>query len=207
MSEMRRRDFLKILGLSGAGTGLVGCSQEPVHRLIPYLVQPEEIIPGLPNWYASTCRECPAGCGLHVKVREGRPIKVEGNPDHPVNAGRLCARGQAALQGLYNPDRITSPLRRVEASGELEPISWEEAESLLVSRIQALREAGRADRLYLFSDGAAGSLDRLFDTWMQAVGSPNRLVYESFDLARAPARSQPTDIRAGGDSPLRSRPS
>ncbi len=182
MSGIKRRDFLKILGLSGAGSGLVGCAQEPAQKLIPYLVQPEEIIPGIPTYYASACRECPAGCGVHVKVREGRPIKVEGNPDHPVNAGRLCARGQAALQGLYNPDRITSPLRRAEG-GELEPISWEDAEALLADRVSALRAAGRADGVYLFTDGARGSLDRLFDTWMDAIGSPNRVVYESFDVA------------------------
>ena len=182
MSEIKRRDFLKILGLSGAGTGLVGCAQEPAKKLIPYLVQPEEIIPGVPNWYASVCRECPAGCGLHVKVREGRPIKVEGNPDHPVNAGRLCARGQASLQGLYNPDRIASPMRRVAETGEFEPISWEEAEAFLAERIQALRQAGRADRLHFLTDAAAGSIDRLVAAWMETLGSPNRLIYESFDL-------------------------
>ncbi len=182
MSEIKRRDFLKILGLSGAGTGLVGCTQEPAQKLIPYLVQPEEIIPGVPTYYASTCRECPAGCGLHVKVREGRPIKIEGNLDHPSNAGRLCARGQASLQGLYNPDRINSPLRRVDGSGEFEPISWDEAETLLVERLEALVGAGQSDRVFLFTDGAAGSLDALFDAWMDAIGSPNRLICESFDV-------------------------
>ncbi len=181
MSGIKRRDFLKILGLSGAGTGLVGCAQEPAQKLIPYLVQPEEIIPGIPTYYASACRECPAGCGVHVKVREGRPIKVEGNPDHPVNAGRLCARGQASLQGLYNPDRITTPLRR-GANGEFEPVSWEDAEALLADRINQLRAGGQADRLYLFTDGAHGTLDRLFDAWMDAIGSTNRLIHESFDL-------------------------
>jgi molybdopterin-containing oxidoreductase family iron-sulfur binding subunit len=182
MSEIKRRDFLKILGLSGASTGLVGCAQEPAQKLIPYLVRPEEIIPGIPTYYASTCRECPAGCGLHVKVREGRPIKIEGNPDHPSNAGRLCARGQASLQGLYNPDRIDSPLRRSEASGEFEPISWDEAESVLAERLQALIQAGQSDRVFLFTDSAAGSLDSLFDAWMDAIGSTNRLICESFDV-------------------------
>ncbi len=181
MSGIKRRDFLKVLGLSGAGTGLIGCAQERAQKLIPYLVQPEEIIPGIPTYYASACRECPAGCGVHVKVREGRPIKVEGNPDHPVNAGRLCARGQASLQGLYNPDRITGPLRR-GANGEFEPVSWEDAETLLAGRINQLRAGGRADRLYLLTDGAHGTLDRLFDAWMEAIGSPNRLIHESFDL-------------------------
>ncbi len=179
MSDIKRRDFLKILGLSSAGTGLVGCSQEPAHKLIPYLVPPEEIVPGLPTWYASVCRECPAGCGIHAKVREGRPIKVEGNPDHPVNAGRLCARGQASLQGLYNPDRIRSPMRRTE-SGDFEPIDWDEAESILAGRISAARTAGRADRVYLITDGAVNTLDRLFDEWLNAIGG-DRVVHESFD--------------------------
>ena len=182
MSDIKRRDFLKVLGLSGAGTGLVGCAQEPAQRLIPYLVPPEEIIPGVPTWYASVCRECPAGCGVHVKVRDGRPIKVEGNPEHPLNAGRLCARGQASLQGLYNPDRITAPLRRVEGSDDFEPISWEEAEALLVERIGTLRAGSSSDRVYLMTDGAVGSLDRLFDEWLGAIGSPNRIVHESFDV-------------------------
>jgi molybdopterin-containing oxidoreductase family iron-sulfur binding subunit len=182
MSEIKRRDFLKVLGLTGAGTGLVGCAQEPAKKLIPYLVQPEEIVPGVPTWYASACRECPAGCGVHVKVREGRPIKVEGNPDHPVNAGRLCARGQAALQGLYNPDRITSPMRRVAGTSEFEPIDWDEAESILAGMLRTMRSEGRSDWLYLITDGAAGTLDRLFDRWMGAVGSPNRLIHESFDV-------------------------
>ncbi len=182
MSEIKRRDFLKILGLSGASTGLVGCAQEPAKKLIPYLVQPEEIIPGIPTWYASVCGECPAGCGVHVKVREGRPIKVEGNPDHPVNAGRLCARGQAALQGLYDPDRITGPLRRVEGSDEFQEISWQDAEALLVERIQAQRASGQANRLYLFSDSSVSSLDRLFDLWLGAIGSANRIIYDSFDV-------------------------
>ncbi len=76
---------------------------------MPYLVQSEDLVPGLPTWYASTCTECAAGCGLHVKTREGRAVKLEGNPAHPVNAGTLCARGQAGLQGLYNPGRARGP--------------------------------------------------------------------------------------------------
>jgi len=180
MSEIKRRDFLKVLGLSGAGAGLAGCTQEQGQKLIPYLVRPEEIIPGVPNWYASVCQECPAGCGVHAKVREGRPIKIEGNPDHPVNTGRLCARGQASLQGLYNPDRITQPLLRVES--EFEPITWEDAETMLADRIRALSQSGDADRLYLFTDGNVSSLDNLFDTWMDAIGSSNRVTYESFDV-------------------------
>src|SRR5437773_1613836 len=109
---MNRRRFLKILGVTGGGAAaLSGCGigPEPTQKLIPYLVAPDDQIPGVATWYATTCRECAAGCGLRARVREGRVVKLEGNPDSPINRGRLCARGQAGLQGLYNPDRITSP--------------------------------------------------------------------------------------------------
>jgi anaerobic selenocysteine-containing dehydrogenase len=115
---MNRRRFLKVLGVTGGGVAaLSGCGigPEPTQRFEPYLVPPENQTPGLPTWYAATCRECTAGCGIHVKVREGRAIKIEGNPESPINRGRLCARGQAALQGLYNPDRVTGPLQRTAA--------------------------------------------------------------------------------------------
>src|SRR3990172_9155487 len=79
-ADMNRRDFLKVLGAAGATT-LAGCASEAPEKLIPYLIPHEEINPGEAVWYASTCRECPAGCGLLVKTREGRAIKVEGNPD------------------------------------------------------------------------------------------------------------------------------
>ncbi|HSH46447.1 MAG TPA: twin-arginine translocation signal domain-containing protein, partial [Longimicrobiales bacterium] len=76
---LERRDFLKVLGAAGASAGLAGCGSEP-ERLIPYLVQPEEIVPGISTWYRTTCRECPAGCGMTIRTREGRATKAEGNP-------------------------------------------------------------------------------------------------------------------------------
>src|SRR5262245_10410775 len=105
--KLGRRRFLKVLGATGAGAAaLSGCGTDTTDKLIPYLNPVEDQIPGVSTWYATTCRECPAGCGLHVRVREGRAVKVEGNPDHPINQGKICSRAQASLQGLYNPDRI-----------------------------------------------------------------------------------------------------
>src|SRR3989304_3660293 len=110
---MKRRDFLKYIGAGGIG-GAIGLltgrlNKPPGAKLIPYLIPPEDIIPGVASWYASLCTQCPAGCGVLVKVMEGRAKKIEGNPSHPVNRGRLCARGHAALQSHYNPDRIKGP--------------------------------------------------------------------------------------------------
>mgnify|MGYP000063990435 CR=1 FL=1 len=94
--SLDRRRFLKVLGVSSAGAAVLsGCSTEKVEKLVPYLVQSEDQVPGVATWYASTCTECAAGCGLHVRTREGRAVKLEGNPEHPVNRGKLCALGQS----------------------------------------------------------------------------------------------------------------
>src|SRR4030095_223863 len=111
MPEFDRRQFLKLVGTSAGAAAAAGCS-DPVEKLIPYVVQPEEITPGLAVMYASTCQECSSGCGTSLRTREGRPIKLEGNPDHPISRGKLCARGQAALGRTYHQDRYRGPLER-----------------------------------------------------------------------------------------------
>ncbi len=175
---MDRRDFLKILGGSGAAAALSGCAQ-PVEKILPYVIPDEDIVPGVASWYATVCRECPAGCGMLVRTREGRAVKVEGNPAHPVNAGALCGRGQASLQGLYNPDRIPHPLRR-DASGKTHPMSWAEAESLLAERFAALRARGAGDRMAFVGRLETGSLRRLVGEFLAAIGSTQYLIYEPF---------------------------
>ncbi len=174
---MNRRRFLKVLGVTGGGAAVLsgcGIGPEPTEKLIPYLVPPEDQIPGTPTWYASTCRECAAGCGIHVKVREGRAIKIEGNPESPINHGRLCAGGQAALQGLYNPDRVTSPLRR-NTAGRLEPTTWDEGLAALQTKVQEAQGRGIA-----FVTGIeSGSFGSLVDEWMQQVGG-RHVTYEPF---------------------------
>src|SRR5581483_6349920 len=105
-----RRDFLKAAGFGFAGATLAGCSRAPSEKAMPYLVQPEGLVAGRPEYYASTCAGCTAGCGLLVKVRDGRPIKLEGNPDQPIGRGATCAIGQASILGLYDSLRLNYPL-------------------------------------------------------------------------------------------------
>lgn len=105
--SLGRRDFLKIMGAGAAMAGLAGCTRRPVQKIVPYVNNPEEIIPGVPNFYASACPE--TGYGLILKTREGRPIKVDGNADYPVNRGALGTRGQASVHDLYDPDRLRAP--------------------------------------------------------------------------------------------------
>ena len=174
---MNRRRFLKVLGVTGGGAAVVagcGIGPEPTEHLIPYLVQSEDEVPGVPTWYASTCRECAAGCGILVKTREGRAIKIEGNPASPINAGRLCARGQASLQGLYNPDRLTDPFAK-DASGKLAKITWEDALARLSAKVKDARGKGIA-----FVTGLeASSFGDLVDEWMKQVGG-RHVTYEPF---------------------------
>jgi molybdopterin-containing oxidoreductase family iron-sulfur binding subunit len=175
---LNRRDFLKIVGVASVATSAAACGVEQEVKLVPYVVPPEEIIPGVPVFYASTCRECPVGCGLHVKTREGRPIKVEGHPEHPVNRGKLCARGQASLQGLYNPDRVKAPIMR-EGHG-LMAVAWDAAMEQLTGKIGALRAEGKGDAVWLLTPTLTGSLDSLCGEWLAAVGSTNRVIHEPF---------------------------
>ena len=174
MSELDRRDFLKIVGLSTGAAAVAGCS-DPVDKLIPYVIQPEEITPGISVDYASTCQECSAACGLHVKTREGRPIKLEGNPDHPINQGRLCARGQAGIGRTYHPDRIEGPATR-NSDGSLQVTTWDDAKNKLAAKL-----GSAASKTWILGGPVGPSLDGLIDNFVSAAGLGGRLRYAPFN--------------------------
>jgi molybdopterin-containing oxidoreductase family iron-sulfur binding subunit len=124
-------------------------------------------------------------CGLVAKNRDGRVIKLEGNPDHPVNAGALCIRGQAALQGLYHPDRFRGALK----GGK--PVAWDDAEKQLAEKLGALAKGRQGARIALVSGLETGSLGRLMDEWTRALGARPRIAYEplGYEALRAANRA------------------
>lgn len=126
---MKRRDFLRLAAVTGAGAA-AGCTSQKAEELLPYLEQPEEMVPGTAVYYATTNIDTPDGAGVLARTREGRVVKLEGNPANPLTKGALSSIGQASLQGLYNPDRITKPLAMNE-DGTHRGISWPEAMNLL----------------------------------------------------------------------------
>jgi anaerobic selenocysteine-containing dehydrogenase len=132
MSEkISRRNFLKLTGLgAAAATVLTGCGPEARYvTRQAYFNMPEYSAVGQSTYYATTCLECPAGCGLVMRTLEGHALKPEGNPNHPVSMGKICSRGLVGVQGLYNPDRLKNPIRR---SGENnDKITWDDALGLV----------------------------------------------------------------------------
>jgi len=178
MPDVSRRTFLRIAAATGAVASVPGC-KPAARQLIPYVIPDETIVPGEPSFYAGVCGECPAGCGTVARVREGRVIKLEGNPNHPVSGGAICARGQAALQGLYNPDRLPRPHQRV-ASRPLQPIAWEDANRALIERLRAGAAAGK-NRVALMGAPAGPTLSAIVDRWLRAWNSERLILYQPLD--------------------------
>ncbi|GIV43443.1 MAG: hypothetical protein KatS3mg035_0566 [Bacteroidia bacterium] len=106
-----RREFLKYLGFSIGAATLAACTSTPVKYALPYVVKPNEIIPGVANYYSTTFWDGLEYVAVRVKTREGRPIKIEGNPESPISLGGTSARSQASVLSLYDNNRLKNPLK------------------------------------------------------------------------------------------------
>ncbi len=168
---VKRRDFLKVIGAGTAVAASIGCTSEKVEKLIPYLVSPDETVPGVSTYYASTCRDCSASCGIIAETRDGRVIKLEGNPLHPLNRGALCARGQASLQGLYNPDRYRGPM--VRRGGKLVHTTWDEALKVFGQKLAENR--ANAQNAVFINRHESGNFPSFLNTWLAGMGMPTAL--------------------------------
>jgi len=146
---------------------------------------PDELLHALPKegewvpyeeyWSTGICLQCPSGCGLRIRSVNHWPVKLEGIKDYPVNRGRLCPKGQAGLQVLYDPDRIRHPMRRKgkRGEGDWERISWNEAIRIITQRLKGLRGKGKSHQLMFWGGRYRGHMYDLITRFMEAYGSPN----------------------------------
>ena len=204
---MDRRSFIKLTAISGTSAALASCGS-PENTLIRF-VPDEDIVPGQAVWKPSVCPSCASGCGLTVRVMDAEADvvrggqagivqilaakKLEGSPMYPVNRGALCARGQAAIQVTYHPDRITQPLKRSgdRGSGQYAAISWDEAIQELVARLDTLTDAGTQKALACLTN-SRGHRAALLDMFLSRFGAPGAVNFEMFGdevLRRANALS------------------
>lgn len=191
LPRIERRDFLKMMGWGTVGVTLAGCDlpttvtlEEGKETVVSYLSPEEYAIPGVGVWYASACLQCPAGCGIHGRVREGLALKLEGNPDSPVNRGKLCQMGQSGVQTHYNPDRLGKPQLRKD--GKLVDITWDEAWKVLDEKVGAVSRA----RVAWFTGTVSGHQAALIGEHLDALGSGHHFVHEVINNAVGRAVNQ-----------------
>ncbi len=193
---MDRRQFVKATAITGASASLTACGN-PEEQVIRF-ISDELLPPGLAVTRRSVCPLCPAGCGVEVRVMEGdveverdgvRGVvgtglakKLEGQPAHPVNRGRLCARGQAAIQVTYHPDRVRQPLRRTgeRGSGQFEPVSWEAAIAEVTARLEAVAAAGNPGAVRFLTRPLRSLRGVVISEFLDRLGAPPPVVHDAF---------------------------
>src|SRR5262249_41046712 len=196
---MDRRDFFRILSATSSAAFGGSCGRK-TDAAIPLLVPDHEITPGEELWRPAVCSDCAAGCGTLVRIMESeRTIelngervrqriaaikKVEGNPLDPVSGGRLCARGQAAVQSLYHPDRLRGPRKRTGERGKAQftAVSWSEAIAMAAEKIAKVRAADPR-RIVGFAGLQSGVRAKALERFMSAMGSPGPVVCSPADFA------------------------
>ncbi len=176
MSSLSRRKFLALLGASAALAGTACTDYRDKGEIIPYNKKPEEITLGKANYYASTCTSCANACGILVKTREGRPIKIDGNPDHPISKGKICAQGQASIMGLYDPDRLKNPKKK--ADGRFVDINWKSVDDEIMLD---LMNAGNKEIAIITHKLISPTTKKVLDDFTLKYPSTKICSYEVFD--------------------------
>ncbi|MBC8353596.1 MAG: 4Fe-4S dicluster domain-containing protein [Planctomycetes bacterium] len=167
-----RRHFLEAAGFTLSLATLSGCGRAPEVIALPFVDQPEGMIPGRSQTYASTCAGCPAACGLLVGVRDGRPLKMEGMPEHPLSRGGLCAIGQALPLGLYDSHRLAQPL----ASGKV--TSWEDVDESITRLLGEVKQGNGAVR-FVTSTVTSPTLKAQIDAFLAQYNDAKHVTFDA----------------------------
>jgi MoCo/4Fe-4S cofactor protein with predicted Tat translocation signal len=168
--DTNRRDFLSLVGFSAAAASLAAC-RAPEQKAIPLPIAPEDMVPGVANHYATTCGGCASSCGLVVKQRDGRPIKIEGNDASELFGGATCATGQATVLSLYDGERLHEPLWQGK------PASWDEIDRRVVEALGAARGGG-GKVVLLSSTITSPSTRDVIGRWARKVPGFRHVVYD-----------------------------
>lgn len=166
-----RRDFLKMLGFSVSAVTLVSSCQMPVRKAIPLLTQPEELVPGVANYYASTFFDGHDYVSVLVKTREGRPIKIEGNDLSPISKRGTNARAQASVLNLYDDARLKQPLKGGEKS------DWKTIDSEITNKLTAL-STNNQKVVLLTSTIISPSTKKLFEKFKEKFPNVEVITYD-----------------------------
>jgi molybdopterin-containing oxidoreductase family iron-sulfur binding subunit len=172
-NNISRRNFLKVSALGGATVLVAGCS-DPIEKLIPLQLPPYDYVSGVSTHFATTCGECSAACGLIVRTREGRAIKAEGNPRHPISEGRICLQGQSVLQGLYSPSRAVAPVA-VKSEGR-RSISWKAGKQQLADKLKELK--GKQGGILYLGPPRSGTFPEMLNDWLEGMGGGTSLEFD-----------------------------
>lgn len=178
LPPISRRKFLALLSASAA-FATAGCTNyKDKGEIVPYNKLPEEIRIGTANYYASTCTACSQNCGTLVKTREGRPIRIDGNPDHPVNKGKICNKGQADILNLFDPNRLRSPLLST-GSGSFDEISWESVDQSIIAKLKEVSARGKEIALITHTITSPTS-EKVLETFSKTYPTAKVYSYELF---------------------------
>lgn len=174
--KISRREFVGLGLVAGAATASSGCRPVFITQALGR-AGTDKRPTGPIRWVNSACLQCRAGCGIRVKTIAGNAVKIEGNPLHPINRGRLCPKGQAGLQVLYDPDRIQGPLRRIgqRGDGHWESISWEEAIAEVAERLAKIRRDEGPHTVAILGERYRGRMRELFSRFARSYGTPNEI--------------------------------
>jgi len=183
-SRLSRRKFLKLTAMAGLSVGAIGVHKQsdPAPS-----VQPVDASTAKGRWISTSCLNCPARCGITVKVAGGKALQIKGNRSSLISEGQICPRGHIGLQVLYDPERILSPLKRSQSKKgkgidpQWKPVSWDQAIEEIVGKLQTLRDGFEPHHLLLMSGLNSRCNEDLLSRFAEAFGTPNLVSGDGLD--------------------------